>query len=126
MDSNKQSGISLIEVMITVLILSTAILALAALHTRSLQYNTSAYMRSQANIMAYDVIDRIRAQSAHDVISVPAENELKLIVANLPGASIDIDCDDRLCTVSVKWDEPTVNEAGNAAEQTTFSYVSQV
>jgi type IV pilus assembly protein PilV len=57
---NKESGATLIEVAITVLILATSLLAMAALQTRSLQYNQSAFMRSQANIYAYDIIDRIR------------------------------------------------------------------
>lgn len=128
---NKQKGVGLIEVMVTVLVLSTALMALAALQTRSLQYNTSAYMRSQANIIAYDVIDRIRASSGHDKLIVPGDDEREDMVVSLPGASIEIDCVDeenkpRMCTVSVNWDEPTANQAGDALEQTTFSYVSQV
>ena len=57
---NKQQGAGLIEVLVTVLILGTSLLALAALQSRSLQYNHSAYLRSQANILAYDILDRVR------------------------------------------------------------------
>lgn len=62
---NKQEGVGLIEVMVTALILSTSLLGLAALQSRALQYNHSAYMRSQANILAYDLLDRIRASRSN-------------------------------------------------------------
>src|SRR5437868_13009110 len=55
-----ERGVGLIEVLITVLVLATALLALAALQLRSLQFNHSAYVRSQANIMVYDIVDRMR------------------------------------------------------------------
>lgn len=53
-------GVGLIEVLVTLLILSTTLIALSALQTRSLQFNQGAYFRSQANILAYDMLDRIR------------------------------------------------------------------
>ncbi|QJQ94283.1 MULTISPECIES: type IV pilus modification protein PilV [Halomonadaceae] len=56
-----QRGVTLIEVLVAVLILSLGLLGVAAMQTKSLSMNHSAYMRSQANSMAYDVIDRMRA-----------------------------------------------------------------
>lgn len=55
-----QKGASLLEVLVSVLIFSTALLALAALHTRALQFNHSAYVRSQVNILSAELFDRIR------------------------------------------------------------------
>ena len=54
-------GFTLIEVLITVLILSIGLLGLAGLQVRSMKSNHSAYLKSQATIMAYDMIDRMRA-----------------------------------------------------------------
>src|SRR5690606_5834816 len=55
-----QTGAGLIEVLITVLILAIGLLGLAALQTRSLQYNHASALRSQANILASDILDRMR------------------------------------------------------------------
>ena len=54
-------GFSLIEVLVALLVLSIGLLGLAALQTTSLQYNTGSYHRTQATFLAYDIIDRMRA-----------------------------------------------------------------
>lgn len=56
-----QRGFTLIEVMISVLILAIGLLGVASMQTRSLQMNQSAQFSSQASILAYDIIDRMRA-----------------------------------------------------------------
>ncbi len=121
-----QKGVGLIEVMVTVLILSTSLMALAALQTRSLQYNNSAYLRSQANIMAYDLIDRIRVVSAPTGAPAALSNaDIESVVDALPDGVADIGCVARVCTINITWTEPTATVAG-AAEETTFTYVSQL
>ncbi len=55
------SGFTLIEVLIAVLVLSIGLLGLASLQATSLKNNYSAYMRSQAAILANDIADRIRS-----------------------------------------------------------------
>ena len=57
------SGFTLIEVLIAVLVLSIGLLGLASLQAASLKNNYSAYMRSQAAILANDMADRIRANA---------------------------------------------------------------
>lgn len=54
-------GFTLIEILVALLILSIGLLGLAALQMSGLQANQSAYMRSQAIFLAYDMFDRIRA-----------------------------------------------------------------
>ena len=53
-------GFSMIEVLITLVILSIGLLGIAGLQLAGLQSNRSAYYRSQATIIAYDMIDRMR------------------------------------------------------------------
>lgn len=69
MHSRKERGVGLIEVLVTLLILSTTLIALSALQTRSLQFNQGAYFRTQANMLAYDMLDRIRVND-----SLPSKN----------------------------------------------------
>jgi len=56
-----QRGVTLIEVLIAVLVVSVGLLGLAGLQTVSMQYSHSSYMRTYANNMAYDLADRMRA-----------------------------------------------------------------
>jgi len=56
-----QQGFSLVEVLIALVVLSIGLLGLAALQTVSLKVGHDSYQRTQATMLAYDVIDRMRA-----------------------------------------------------------------
>ena len=55
------AGFSLLEVLIALVILSVGLLGIAALMSTALKSNSSAYMRTQATALAYNIIDRMRA-----------------------------------------------------------------
>lgn len=57
----RQSGMTLIEVLVSVLILAIGLLGAAALQLNALKYTDSSTMTSQASFIAYDMMDRIRA-----------------------------------------------------------------
>ncbi len=143
-----ESGFGLIEVLVTLFILSTSLLALAAMQTRSLQFNQGAYLRSQANIYAYDILDRMRlnVEKLADYEVVLATFPLSTVVAtsplakadvgawrmqiasNLPNGKGGIDCDNvdtHLCTITIEWDE--LSSSGQALEnKTQFSYTARL
>ena len=54
-------GVSLIEVLVTVVVLSIGLLGLAGLQASGTKFNHGAYTRSQAVNFAYDIADRMRA-----------------------------------------------------------------
>ncbi|GHD64566.1 hypothetical protein GCM10007350_23970 [Jeongeupia chitinilytica] len=56
-----QCGISLIEVMVSLVILALGLLGLAGLHSRSMIMSQSAYYRGIAADLSADLADRIRA-----------------------------------------------------------------
>lgn len=58
---NRQRGVGLIEVLVALVILSIGLLGMASLQAASLRANHQAYLRSQAVILARDVVDRMRA-----------------------------------------------------------------
>ncbi len=60
MKKNKQGGSSLIEVLITVLVLSVGLLGMATLQFDAVKLNHDSFLRSQAVNLAYDMSDRIR------------------------------------------------------------------
>jgi type IV pilus assembly protein PilV len=56
-----ERGLSLLETLIALLVLSFGLLGIAGLQAQSLRNNQSAYLRSQANILAYEITDRMRS-----------------------------------------------------------------
>ncbi len=60
----KQEGFSLIEVLISLVIFSFALVGVASLMTLSMRGNHNGYMRSQASILTIDIVSRMRANLA--------------------------------------------------------------
>lgn len=137
-----QRGVGLIEVLVTVLLLATALLVVASLQIRSLQYSQGSYLRSQANILAYDIIDRMRLNrrningyaldftSATPDESSLANKDMKEWKTNLeaimPNGQGKIACNSSgICNISIKWAE--VKGAGEGIGDTsTFSFSTQI
>jgi len=59
--SNKEKGFTLLEVMIALVIFSIGLLGLAGLMAQSTAFTNSAQYRTQATFLAYDMLDRMRA-----------------------------------------------------------------
>jgi type IV pilus assembly protein PilV len=57
----RHRGVALLEVLIALVVASIGLLGLAGLQTVALQFNTSAYYRTQATALAYGLVDRMRA-----------------------------------------------------------------
>jgi type IV pilus assembly protein PilV len=54
-------GFTLLEVLVALLILSFGLIGLAMLQTVGLKFNTNSATRTQSTFLAYDIIDRMRA-----------------------------------------------------------------
>jgi len=54
-------GFTLIEVLVALVIFAIGLLGLAGLQSQSLKFNYSAFLRTQASFLAYDILDRMRA-----------------------------------------------------------------
>ncbi len=60
----KQTGFTLIEVMVSLVVLAVGLLGLMAVQILALKNNTNADFRSRATILAYDMAERMRANKA--------------------------------------------------------------
>ncbi|MBA2556659.1 MAG: type IV pilus modification protein PilV [Chloroflexi bacterium] len=58
-----ESGFSMIEVLIALVVLALGLLGFALLQTMNLRYTQSANQRTQATNLAYDLIDQMRANN---------------------------------------------------------------
>jgi type IV pilus assembly protein PilV len=56
-----QSGFTLLEVLIAMVVLSIGLFGLAGMQTMTMRANTSSYHRSLASMLANDMMDRIRS-----------------------------------------------------------------
>ena len=83
---SQQRGVSLIEVLISIVIISIVLLGVASLALASLNEKRSAMFRSQANAIAYDIADRMRLNDS----VVSADNDSYELdsgePSDLPGA----------------------------------------
>lgn len=150
---NRQRGVGLIEVLVTLLILSTSLITLTAMQNRSLQFNQMSYFRSQANILAYDILDRMRlnvssissynvALAAFGRSAAPASSNIPAtdlyewrrdIDARLPNGQGGIQCNaaTRICDVTITWDEINNSDANstnsvNGQNESTSIFVYSV
>lgn len=119
-----QAGVSLLEVLITVLVISLGLLGLAGLQMTALRNNQSALQRSTVVMESYSIIDVMRvdrpnalggaynlAIDATDPASGSfANNELtkwrgRLRVLLGTAATGAVACNLNACTVTVRWDD---------------------
>jgi type IV pilus assembly protein PilV len=130
--SRAQDGMTLIEVLVALLILSVGLLGAAATQLNALKYTDSSLMTSQASFIAYDMMDRIRANSAADYtvtpptsgnLNVTRDQDLYDFTTNIasfggPTATGSITLNQRVYTITITWDDSRA-----AAATSTRSFV---
>lgn len=129
------AGASLLEVLISVLILGVGMLGIAAMQATALRNSHSSLEQSQAVIQTYAILDAMRADrdvalgGGYDLAltcDVPAAGgglasaELRRWVQELKAglgesACGGVACDANGCAVSVQWDDSRASEAGEGA-----------
>jgi len=86
MNSSRQtSGFTLIEVLVSMVILAVGVLALISLQINAMKNTQGGYLRAQASLMAYDIADRMRA-------NIPAVNAQNYDLAMAAPAPVAVSC----------------------------------
>ena len=124
-----QHGVTLVEAMIALLVISIGLLGIASLQLTAMSQNTSALNHSQAVWIAYNMSDRIRANItefanydgidtdngyAQDCVNNPCQSQDMVtadaadwttMVQGLPGGRGMINDNNGVLTVTVMWDD---------------------
>lgn len=130
---------TLIEVLVALLILAIGLLGSAVIQLNALKYTDSSRMTSQASFIAYDMLDRIRANSGADyawgrasantATNSVRDLDLRDFEANILGfagesakGTVSISANE--VTVSVSWDDS--RGASTPGAQEIFTLTSRI
>ena len=142
----EQSGMTLIEVLVSVVVVSVGLLGVAALQVTTLQNTHNSLLRTQASALADDILDRMRANrtvalsgsynraigdTAPTATATRADNDLKewyaAIKALMPNAkngasdgAIQVN-PDGAATITIQWGERDTKDAAVPADPLQFS-----
>jgi type IV pilus assembly protein PilV len=145
-----QAGVSLIEVLISLLILGIGMLGAAALQMNALKFTDSSTASSQASFIAYDMMDRIRANPdanyklaslaaapSSGSLTTPVTQDLSDFVRNVTAMggtnASKIEVVGRVVTITIVWNDARAagaravdNTASTASTTQTYKLVSRV
>jgi type IV pilus assembly protein PilV len=134
----RQAGFSLVEVLVSVLVVSVGLFGAAALQANALRNSQGSYERTQVAILSQGMFDAMRANIAGVdagayntsgfACTAPAAGSLAAsdlgrwigdVRAQMnPGACGQVTCVARVCTVSVRWDDSRAVGGSNARSVT--------
>nr|MBP6766119.1 type IV pilus modification protein PilV [Rubrivivax sp.] len=136
---SRQRGVSLVEVLVSVVVMALGLLGAVALQATALRNNQGSYERTQSSILTQGIFDAMRANMSavaaggYDtsgwVCTAPstsslATRDIARWVGSLhsqihPGACGNISCTANVCTVSVRWDDSRATQ-GATDQQVTL------
>lgn len=131
----RQSGVSLLEVLIAVLVLAVGVLGAVLLQTNALRYSASAAAHTQATFIAYDMLDRMRANptglpnyatnvtAGCSAASSSASSSASILATDLADFSYAVSCllpvghgqvaiNGQRATVTLAWSEERIIDGG--------------
>lgn len=141
------AGFTLVELLVTLVVLSVGLLGIAALHTATLRNNLDSSLRSQASALAADIADRMRSNrtaalgGAYNITfndgapAIPTGSPLATRDLNawkttlsqvLPAGNGEIATNGNVVTIRVRWGERSRNTSTTTAQNVTFETRTQI
>ena len=136
----RNKGFTLIEVLVTIAIVSCALLGVAGIIASGMKANVGSYSRSQATWLANDILDRMRANRGtaeapagpynlavgatldmNDTSTIPKADLVAwrtALATTLPSGTggVAVDGATKKVTVTVQWDDSRI-KGGSATQQ---------
>ncbi len=123
----RQQGFSLLEVLVAVLILAVGVLGALLMQTNALRYSASAADHTQATFIAYDMLDRMRANpvdlhryatsvqpgctaspSSTSILATDLADFAHAVSCLLPGGHGGVAIQGQQATVTITWSEERI------------------
>ena len=137
--ARRQAGVSLVEVMVSVLVVTLGMLGAAALQASAMRNNQGSYERTQTSILTQGILDAMRANlvavnatsyntgewvcSAGAPASLAASDISHWVSTLKTQINADacgrIECAAGVCSVSVRWDDSRATGGSSAQVITT-------
>lgn len=134
--AHRQSGTTLIEVLITVVLVSIGLLGLAGLQLTTVQNTNSAAERFEATTLARDILERMRANrqralngeynlamgddpGAAGLAGTDLDDWMNTL-QTLPGGDGSIDVNNGVVTIEVQWTDASDDNAGDTRDMSVF------
>ncbi len=135
-----QSGISMIEVLVAILVGTVGLFSLMALQMTSVNNTHSSYLRSQASVLANTMMDQLRANetlalagsynislgasvpTGTDVVALDLSGWRTDLGDALPSGTSSVTCTSAtgICNVVIQWDDSRGTN-GSSTQQFTLS-----
>lgn len=127
----KNKGFTLIEVLITLVVLSIALLGVGILQVKALQYSYASYQRSVATLQADDLVERLWAgmcalPASRNTISAEWVTSNTSSLPNWSGSlAYDATGNIPIYTVTVSWQDNKIKYTGTDTSQATQQIVQK-
>jgi type IV pilus assembly protein PilV len=113
----KQSGLSLLEVLVGILVFSVGILGVVGLQARAIQLSVDAEDRTRAALLANEIVSTMWSQKTTSLPTATTAAWLARVqnvsVSGLPGATGTVTSDvNGLVTVSITWKSSSKRASG--------------
>lgn len=140
-------GATLVEALVAIVLLGVALLGMAMLQAQSFKFSTGSYARTQANMLAYEIMDRMRVTALDGSATMsdytggdPGGScdydavATNLVITNdldcwysklgdiLPGATGTITQAGALFTVTLTWTDMSIRLDSGNQKQTSFTF----
>lgn len=129
-----EKGSTLIEVIIALLVITIGLLGLLSMQVYTLKGNQSAYLRSQATIMAYELIDAMRADRARaldegfddNATGYRADWDGRLATTLGAGATATLVRNDNTVQITINWNDQRGEVVDNAGDSSADADVGSL
>ncbi|MEX1668214.1 type IV pilus modification protein PilV [Zhongshania guokunii] len=132
--SQRSAGYSLIEVLVALLVTATGVMGSVATHLNAIKFNQTADVRSHATLLAYEIVDRMRANrnaalagdytislsaeapsiTPNTIAQIDLQDWFTAIGSRLTAGDGAIAKKGNIFTVTVQWDESRISRSREA------------
>ncbi|MGM0703321.1 MAG: type IV pilus modification protein PilV [Pseudomonadota bacterium] len=129
MKAGRQSGFTLIEALVALLVLSIGLLGVAAMQLKSLQSAHAGYQRATASLAAQDAVELLWSKFDADEMECPDlggdeaawQTRWRAVIPGLDG-SVTPNGNECVFDVVLSWDDSRLGDSGDAS----FTYTTRL